>query len=142
MAKFELGVNPAGRPDRLCPADQGREFRSEFLPMPPIKESRDRLEALCREAGLAEAVILEAEGIMVQAFARGATVGFTRGLAKRNELLGRLVYEGPISLRELRDVAQLSDSQLRKILREEGMPAARPERSGPPRLVFPARRRK
>ena len=142
MAKFQLGVNRAGRPYRLYPADPGREFRSEFLKMPPIAAIMDSLEALSKESGLEEAALLRAEEIMVQAFARGATVGFSRGLAKRNGLLARLVSEGTISRRELREVAQLSDAHLRKILRQEGIPAATPERSSRRPVVLSARRRK
>ena len=128
MERYQLGVNRAGRPYRLYPADPGREFRSELLPMPPITAVLASLKELGREAGLPEAVLLRAEEIMVQAFARGATIGYSRGLSKRNELLARLAQES-MSPGELREVAQLSDSGLRKLLREEGVPAATPGRS-------------
>ena len=79
MASYQLGVNKAGRPYRLHPADDGREFRSELLAMPPIEELLASLETLSKEE------------LLVKAFARGATVGFSRGLAKRNELIGELI---------------------------------------------------
>ena len=107
-----------------------------------VAQLSDWFEALSKESGLEEAALLRAEEIMVQAFARGATVGFSRGLAKRNGLLARLVSEGTISRRELREVAQLSDAHLRKILRQEGIPAATPERSSRRPVVLSARRRK
>ena len=59
MASYQLGVNKAGRPYRLYPADDGREFRSELLPMPPIEELLASLETLSKEE------------ILVKAFARG-----------------------------------------------------------------------
>ena len=147
---YELGVNKAGRPYRLYPADPGREFRAEFLTMPPVGESKASLAALCREAGLPEAVKLRAEEILAQVFARGATTGYSRGLAKRNEVLGRLDSEGTISRKDLCDAAQLSVSQgqniLRgeRILREQRIPASERRRpagkskgSGPPKPIFP-----
>ena len=47
----------------------------------------------CRrfEELLASLETLSKEEILVKAFARGATVGFSRGLAKRNELIGELI---------------------------------------------------
>ena len=119
MASYQLGVNKAGRPYRLHPADDGREFRSELLAMPPIEELLASLETLSKEE------------ILVKAFARGATVGFSRGLAKRNELIGELIALEMISLVDLRVATQISDTHLRKILRNEGVPAAQPDRSGP-----------
>ena len=68
MASYQLGVNKAGRPYRLHPADDGREFRSELLPMPSMEELMASLETLSKEE------------IMVLAFARGASTGYKRGL--------------------------------------------------------------
>ena len=64
MASYQLGVNKAGRPYRLYPADDGREFRSELLPMPPIEELLASLETLSKEE------------ILVKAFVRGRPLGF------------------------------------------------------------------
>ena len=142
MERYQLGVNRAGRPYRLYPADPSREFRSELLPMPPIVAVLASLKELGREAGLPDAMLLRVEEIMVQAFARGATIGYSRGLSKRNELLARLVQESMLSTRELRQVAQLSDSGLRKLLREEGVPAATPGRPARWLVESKAKRRK
>ena len=48
MANYQLGVNKAGRPYRLHPADDGREFRSELLPMPSMEELMASLETLSK----------------------------------------------------------------------------------------------
>ena len=138
---YELAVNTAGRPYRLYPADDpGRELRAKFIAMPPVSVSQDSLDALCREAGMPEAVALQAQEILAQVFARGATVGFTRGLAKRNELIAGLVQEYAVHLPLLRQIAQLSETHMRKILRDQGVPAATQAQA--PRTAPVRRRRK
>ena len=136
---YELAVNVAGRPYRLYPADSDRELRAKFIAMPPVSESQDSLDALCREAGMPEAVALQAQEVLAQVFARGATVGFTRGLAKRNELIAGLVQEYAVHLPLLRQIAQLSESHMRAILRGQGVPAATQAQA--PRTA-PVRRRR
>ena len=126
MSSFELGVNRAGRPYRLHPAADGRELRSELLPMPPIEELLKDLEAYSKEE------------ILVKAFARGATIGFSRGLRKRDDLIGELVDFEIVSLRDLRDATHMSESHLRRILRRQGVPATTRQVRAParPTLCF------
>ena len=119
MASSELGVNTAGRPYPLHPADDGREFRSELLPMPSMEELMASLETLSKEE------------IMTLAYARGASTGYTRGLEQRDRLIGELVFMNFLGLRDLRLVTALSDGHLRKILRDQDIPAEEPDRSGP-----------
>ena len=132
MSSFELGVNRAGRPYRLHPAADGRELRSELLPMPPIAELLKDLE------DLEDLEAYSKEEILVKAFARGATIGFSRGLRKRVDLIGELVDFEIVSLHELRNATHMSESHLRRILLRQGVRAttrqvrapARPTLSG------------
>ena len=109
MASFELGVNKAGRPYRLRPAEDGREFRSELLPMPTTEELLASLSTHSKEE------------IMVLAFARGASTGYKRGLGQRDRLIGELIALNYLDLSDLRVATQMSAGHLRRILRAEGL---------------------
>ena len=109
MASFELGVNKAGRPYRLHPAEDGREFRSELLPMPTTEELLASLSTHSKEE------------IMVLAFARGASTGYKRGLGQRDRLIGELIALNYLDLSDLRVATQMSAGHLRRILRAEGL---------------------
>ena len=89
----------------------------------------------CEKCGLS----MQAQEILAQVFARGATVGFTRGLAKRDELLAGLVREYAVHLPLLRQIVGLSETHLRKILRDQGVSAATQAQA--PRTA-PVRRRR
>ena len=98
---YELGVNKAGRPYRLYPADPGREFRAEFLTMPPVGESKASLAAPLSRSRAAGGGEVAGRGDIGPGVCQGATTGYSRGLAKRNEVLGRLDSEGTISRKGL-----------------------------------------
>ena len=72
-------MNKAGRPYRLHPAEDGREFRSELPPMPTTEELLASLSTHSKEE------------IMVLAFARGASTGYKRGL--RRDVNGSVGYD-------------------------------------------------
>lgn len=109
MANYQLGVNKAGRPYRLHPADDGREFRSELLPMPTTEELLASLSTHSKEE------------IMVLAFARGASTGYKRGLGQRDRLIGELIALKYLGLSDLRVVTQMSAGHLRLILKNQGI---------------------
>ena len=83
-------MNKAGRPYRLHPAEDGREFRSELLPMPTTEELLASLSTHSKEE------------IMVLAFARGASTGYKRGLGQRDRLIGELIALNYLDLSDLR----------------------------------------